>query len=133
MRLLLDTHVLLWALGAPQRLPAALAADLCDPANTAYFSAVSIWEIAIKAGLGRPDFVNDAALIASEARAAGFAELPVTARHAAAVQGLPPLHGDPFDRLLIAQALCEPAELVTVDAQLARYAAPLRTFNPNRP
>lgn len=131
MRLLLDTHVLLWALGAPHRLPAALATALCDPENEVLFSAVNIWEIAIKAGQGRPAFVNDAALVAQEARAAGFVDLPVTTQHAAAVQSLPALHGDPFDRLLVAQALCEPLHLVTADRQIARYAVPVRHFSPN--
>jgi len=133
VKLLLDTHVLLWALGAPHRLPAAVATDLSDPANEVLFSAVSIWEIAIKAGQGRASFANDARRVAQEARAVGFVELPVTAQHAAAVQGLPPVHGDPFDRLLLAQALCEPAHLVTADGQIARYAAPLRSFTPNAP
>lgn len=133
MKLLLDTHVLLWALGAPHRLPVALVADLCDPANEVLFSAVNIWEIAIKASQGRPTFANDAAFVAREARAAGFVDLPVTAQHAAAVQGLPTLHGDPFDRLLLAQALCEPAHLVTADGQIARYTVPLRPFSPNKP
>lgn len=122
MRLLLDTHVLLWALGAPHRLPAALATALCDPENEVLFSAVNIWEIAIKAGQGRPAFVNDAALVAQEARAAGFVDLPVTTQHAAAVQSLPALHGDPFDRLLVAQALTEPLRLLTADAALAAYS-----------
>lgn len=133
MKLLLDTHVLLWVLGAPHRLPAALIADLRDPANEVLFSAVNIWEIAIKAGQGRPTFANDAELIAQEARDAGFVALPVTAQHAAAVQKLPPLHGDPFDRLLIAQALCEPAHLVTTDKQMAHYTVLLRQFNPSPP
>ena len=130
---MLDTHVLLWALGAPQRLPAALITDLRDPANQVLFSTVNIWEIAIKAGQKRPTFANDAERIAQEACDAGFVDLPVTAQHAAAVQKLPPLHGDPFDRLLIAQALCEPAHLVTADGQMARYTVLLRQFNPSPP
>ena len=133
MKLLLDTHALLWAVGAPHRLPATVYNDLTNPENEVLFSAVSIWEVAIKASLGRADFIIDAALIAQEACSAGFAELPVTAQHAAAVQALPPLHGDPFDRLLVAQALCEPAHLVTTDGQIARYALPLRMFNANPP
>ena len=89
MKLLLDTHVLLWAVGAPHRLPTAVYNDLTNPENDVLFSAVSIWEVAIKASLGRADFIIDAALIAQEACSAGFAELPVTAQHAAAVQALP--------------------------------------------
>ena len=130
MRLLLDTHVLLWALGAPGRLSPAVRAEIEDATNEVLYSAASIWEIAIKAGLGRADFVNDPALIERGARQAGFIELPVAARHAVAVYGLPPHHNDPFDRLLLAQALVEPAWLYTADKQLARYDGPLRHLTP---
>lgn len=126
MKLLLDTHVLLWALGATDRLPPAVLAEIEDPTNEVLYSAASIWEIAIKSGLGRADFVNDPVLIEQGARDAGFIELPVAARHAVAVYGLPPHHSDPFDRLLLAQALVEPAWLYTADKQLARYDGPLR-------
>ena len=129
MRLLLDTHVLLWTVGAPERLPPAALAEITDAANEVLYSAASIWEIAIKASLARADFANDPALIEREARQIGFIELPVTARHALAVDGLARHHKDPFDRLLLAQALVEPAWLYTADKQLARYDGPLRFLN----
>jgi PIN domain nuclease of toxin-antitoxin system len=123
---LLDTHVLLWAVGAPGRVAPAVRAEIKDASNEVLYSAASIWEIAIKASLGRGDFVNDPVLIEREARQIGFVELPVAARHAVAVYSLPPFHSDPFDRLLLAQALVEQAWLYTADKQLARYNGPLR-------
>lgn len=129
MKLLLDTHVLLWTLGGVERLPSSVRREIEDPENEILFSAVSIWEIAIKASQGRSDFANDPALIDHEARAAGFKELAISARHALAVQRLPLHHKDPFDRLLIAQALTEPAWLCTADKQMARYEGPVRHFN----
>jgi PIN domain nuclease of toxin-antitoxin system len=126
VKLLLDTHVLLWALGAPGRLPRAAREEIEDATNEVLYSAASIWEIAIKAGLGRAGFSIDPVQIEREARHAGFTELPIAARHAMAVHGLPPHHNDPYDRLLLAQALIEPAWLYTADKQLARYDGPLR-------
>ena len=123
MKLLLDTHILLWALMAPGRLPAPLRDVLTDPVNEVLFSAASIWEVSIKRSLDRPgfDFMPDDVI--AGAVAAGFTEAPVTARHAARVLELPRLHTDPFDRLLVAQALCEPARLVTADRAVAAYPA----------
>ncbi|MEO5733086.1 MAG: type II toxin-antitoxin system VapC family toxin [Rubrivivax sp.] len=126
MIVLLDTHVLLWAVGPARRLPQDIRQTLSDPANTVLFSAVSIWEIAIKTALGRPDFRNDPARVAKAAADQGFVELPVHSRHAAHVLNLPPLHHDPFDRLLLAQALVEPAWFITADRQLERYGGPIR-------
>lgn len=122
MRLLLDTHVLLWALATPDRLDAATRAALEDPANDVLFSAASIWEIAIKARLGRADFPRDPDQVAAGARATGFTELPVRAAAAARVATLPLHHRDPFDRLLVAQTLCEPARLYTADPLLPPYS-----------
>jgi PIN domain nuclease of toxin-antitoxin system len=122
MRLLLDTHVLLWALVRPERLDAVTRAALEDPANDVLFSAASIWEIAIKARLGRADFPQNPDQVAAGARATGFAELAVRAEAAARVADLPLHHRDPFDRLLVAQALCEPARLITADPQLPPYS-----------
>lgn len=122
MRLLLDTHILLWALDTPQRLPAPLRERLESPANDVYFSAASIWEIAIKFTLGRIDFSYAPEDIAQGALSTGFIELPVSAEHAAGIAHLPPHHADPFDRLLIAQTLALPARLVTADATLAAYS-----------
>ncbi len=121
MRLLLDTHVLLWALISPDKLSAAAAAMLVDPANEVFFSAVNLWEIAIKKALGRPDFAFGPRQILEAAVAAGFTELPVSAAHAVQVLELPALHADPFDRMLVAQAWCEPARIVTADHQVAAY------------
>jgi PIN domain nuclease of toxin-antitoxin system len=122
MRLLLDTHVLLWALGESARLSRATQALLEDTSNEVLFSAASIWEIALKASLGRIDFAVRPEQIAKSARETGFAELPVTAEAAALVADLPPHHRDPFDRLLIAQALIGPMRLYTADALLPPYS-----------
>jgi PIN domain nuclease of toxin-antitoxin system len=122
MRLLLDTHLLLWALAMPERLDAVTKAALEDTDNDILFSAASIWEIAIKAGQGRADFAFDPRQILQEALATGFAELPVRADAALLVADLPNHHRDPFDRLLIAQALREPVRFYTADPLLARYS-----------
>src|SRR4051812_21401166 len=118
MRLLLDTHLLLWAAARTRRLPAEARELLEDSMNDAYFSAASIWEIAIKAALGRRDFRVDVAVLHKALPEMGFIELPVTAAHAAGITRLPAIHRDPFDRLLMAQCLAEPLTLVTNDAVL---------------
>ncbi len=130
MRLLLDTHVLLWALMARRRLPKRLLAALADRETEVLFSAINIWEIAIKRALGRPAFAFGPDDVLDAALDAGFTELPVKAAHAARSGDLPPLHADPFDRLLVAQALCEPARLVTADTVIQRYPAPIEFFTP---
>ena len=122
MRLLLDTHVLLWAPGDPARLDDGTRDLLEDPVNEVLFSAASIWEIAIKARLGRADFAVGPERVAQEARLTGFVELPVTADAAARVASLPSHHRDPFDRLLVAQAMAEPARLYTADPLLPPYS-----------
>jgi PIN domain nuclease of toxin-antitoxin system len=122
VRLLLDTHVLLWALIAPRRLKPATRTLLEDGANEVLFSAASIWEMAIKAALGRADFGVSPAAIVKSALASGFVELPVRAEAALKVTALPAHHRDPFDRLLVAQAMTEPATLYTADAQLLPYS-----------
>jgi PIN domain nuclease of toxin-antitoxin system len=111
MRVLLDTHVLLWALAEPTIMDAQTRAAIEAGDNEVLFSAASIWEIAIKAGLGRPGFAFDPADITRAALDTGFTELAVRANAAALVGRLPPLHRDPFDRLLVAQAIVEPATL----------------------
>ena len=121
MRLLLDTHLLLWALSDPDKLDAATRDLVEDPANEVLFSAASIWEIAIKAGLGRADFAVRPDAVARAARDTGFVELPVRADVAARVADLPPHHRDPFDRLLVAQAMAEPVLLYTADPLLPPY------------
>jgi PIN domain nuclease of toxin-antitoxin system len=121
-RVLLDTHVLLWALAEPARLDAETRVTIESGETEVLFSAASIWEIAIKARLGRPDFAFDPAEIARSARDTGFAELPIRANAAAFVGRLPWLHRDPFDRVLVAQAIVEPATLYTADRQLVPYS-----------
>ncbi|CAN5737287.1 type II toxin-antitoxin system VapC family toxin [soil metagenome] len=130
MRVLLDTHVLLWALMEPDRLPLALRDALVDPGHHVMYSVVNIWEIAIKKSLGKPGFDFGPDEVLHAARQTGFVELPVTGEHAARVLTLEPLHQDPFDRLLIAQALCEPARLLTADRAVSRYAAPIDLMVP---
>jgi PIN domain nuclease of toxin-antitoxin system len=126
VRLLLDTHLLLWAAFVPERLPDAAAALVEDAGNALVFSAASVWEVAIKAALGRPDFTVDAGLFRRGLVDNGYEELPITAAHAAAVAGLPPLHRDPFDRMLVAQALVEGLGLLTADARLGGYPGAVR-------
>lgn len=125
MRLLLDTHVALWAITDDGRLPESIRALIADTRNDVLVSAVSVWEISIKHALGRGG--ANAIPISGRAAlqyfdAAGFQTLSVTPSHAAAVEDLPPIHTDPFDRLLVAQALLEPLRMVTHDATLARYS-----------
>lgn len=122
MVVLLDTHILLWALGAPQRLPRAIVAQIESPDTTVYFSAASIWEIAVKTALGKTGFHYSPEDIAQAAGDTGFAELPVSAAHGAKLAHLPQHHRDPFDRLLIAQAMLMPAQLLTADAALVPYS-----------
>lgn len=126
MRLLLDTHLLVWAMGSPERLSAALAAMLQDPANKPVFSVASLWELVIKQGLGKPDFRVEPALLRRALLDGGWQELPVQAHHALAVAALPLLHRDPFDRLLLAQASADGLLLITADQQLAAYPGPVR-------
>ncbi len=126
MKLLLDTQIILWAAGEPKRLSTTARKLLMDARNELLFSAASLWEIAIKASLGRADFQVEPSVLRRGLLDNGYTELPVTSQHAVLIHGLPDLHRDPFDRLLIAQAICEGITLVTADAQLARYAAPVR-------
>ncbi len=126
MRILLDTHVLIWAVGSSGRLDAETTEMLGDPANDVLFSAVSIWEIAIKSGLGRADFAIGPDDILQGALDIGFVELPVSSATAATVAKLPLIHRDPFDRLLVAQAIAEPAILYTSDARLPAYSELVR-------
>jgi PIN domain nuclease of toxin-antitoxin system len=126
MQLLLDTHLLVWAMGSPERLPAGLSTMLEDPLNTPVFSVASLWELVIKQALGRPDFHVQPALLRRALLDGGWQELPVLAQHALTVATLPPLHRDPFDRLLLAQASAEGLLLITADQQLAAYPGPVR-------
>jgi len=120
MRLPLDTHLLLWALAEPACLSDRTRQIIIDPESEVLFSAASIWEVAIKTGLGRPDFAVRPKRIATEAIALGFVELVVNWRAATAVADLPLHHRDPFDRMIVAQAMTEPAYLYTIDRKLER-------------
>lgn len=123
MRLLLDTQIMLWALTGSNRLGATAHALIGDPTNEVYVSAASIWEIAIKHALGRGDMPISGVRAAELCTLAGYRELPVTWQHAAGVDALPPLHADPFDRILVAQAATEPMRLLSRDAAVAGYGA----------
>jgi len=127
MKFLLDTHILLWAAGEPDRLSDETRALLDDPGNELLFSAASMWEIAIKSRLGRTDFKVNARLLRRGLLDNGYEELFIKSEHALAIDALPPIHGDPFDRILIAQATIEGIQLLTADEMIARYPGPIRT------
>ncbi len=126
MKLLLDTHLLLWAVEDSPRLSKAACELIDDENNELFFSAASVWEIAIKRGLGRDDFDVDPRMLRRGLLDNGYNELPVMSEHAVAIDALPSIHKDPFDLLLIAQATVEDITLLTVDAQVARYPGPVR-------
>lgn len=126
MKFLLDTQLLLWAAGNPGRLSAKARRLLNDPGNELLFSAASLWEIAIKNTLGRENFQVEPRVLRRGLLDNGYTELPISSEHAVSIDALPPLHKDPFDRLLLAQALSEGITLLTSDAQLARYRGPVR-------
>jgi PIN domain nuclease of toxin-antitoxin system len=126
LKLLLDTHLLLWAAGKPDRLPAEARTLIGNPQNQPVFSSASLWEIAIKRGLGRNDFQVDARLLRRGLLDNGYLELAITSEHAVAIDGLPPFHKDPFDRLLVAQSMVEGITLLTADPLVAQYPAPVR-------
>jgi len=130
VKLLLDTHVAVWATNTPQRIPAHIQTMIEDSSNDVFVSVVSVWEIAIKHQLGRPDAppLSGHQAIA-EFENAKFGLLQVTAAHAAFVERLPLLHGDPFDRLMLAQAVMENMQFVTYDRHLARYDVALLTWS----
>lgn len=126
MKLLLDTHLLLWAAGEPDRLPIAARELMEDADNELLFSAASVWEVAIKRGLNRADFRADARLLRRGLLDNGYVELPIASEHAVAIDSLPSIHRDPFDRILVAQATVEGITLLTVDPQVAQYPGPVR-------
>ena len=126
MKLLLDTHLLLWAAGSPDQLSAVARPLLEDPSNELLFSAASLWELAIKRSLGRSDFQVDARVLRRGLLDNGYQELAITAEHAVSIDSLPPIHKDPFDRILVAQAIVEGITLLTADAWVAKYPGPVR-------
>jgi PIN domain nuclease of toxin-antitoxin system len=131
MRLLLDTHIALWAIVADARLPRRAEELIADPKHTVFVSAASIWEITIKFALARgrsTDMPVSGPNALAYFRAAGYQLLPVTGDHAAAVETLPALHRDPFDRILVAQALLEPLRLMTHDPTVKSYSDSILLF-----
>jgi PIN domain nuclease of toxin-antitoxin system len=126
MKLLLDTHLLLWSASDDSKLPSQARALIEDPETELYFSVVSLWEIVIKNALGRDDFQVDARVLRRELIDAGYLELEIKGRHALEVDQLPLIHHDPFDRLLIAQAISEGIFLMTHDRAIAQYHGPIR-------
>ena len=126
MKFLLDTQLLMWAAGQPEKLARAARKLLANPDNELLFSAVSIWEIAIKSSLGREDFRVEPRLLRRGLLDNGYIELTVTSQHAVSIDSLPALHRDPFDRLLVAQATTEGITLLTGDAQVAQYPGPVK-------
>lgn len=125
MNLLLDTHIILWATTRPAQLSQEARRLLLDEQNTLFFSAASIWEIAIKHGLGKPDFTTDPSVLNRALLDHCYVSLPITGAHALAVTRLPLIHRDPFDRLLIAQATAEGITLLTADQDIAAYPGPI--------
>ena len=125
MKLLPDTQILIWAADSPGVLPKKARDLLNNPDNSVFFSTASLWEVAIKFGLNRPDFRVDPHVLHQGLISSGYQELCICGRHAIAVNELPALHKDPFDRLLIAQARVEGMTLLTCDAAIAAYLGPI--------
>lgn len=126
MNLLLDTHLILWAASDPSRLSDEAKSLILDSSHTLFYSAASLWEIAIKRSLGRADFQVDPRRLWRLLPLNGYRELPITGEHGIAVENLPWLHKDPFDRLLLAQARIEGMILLSKDGLLAEYGEPVR-------
>jgi PIN domain nuclease of toxin-antitoxin system len=126
VKLLLDTHLLLWVADSLERVPTGARALMINLENELLFSVASIWEIAIKRGLNSPDFQVDARMLRRGLIDNGYCELPILSEHVVAIDALPPIHKDPFDRLLIAQAMVEGITLLTNDATVAQYQGPIR-------
>jgi len=126
MKLLVDTHFLLWAAGQPDRLSTEARTLIDDPANELLFSAASLWEVIIKRGLGRDDFKVDARVLRRGLLDNGYSELPVVSDHVVAIDSLPSIYKDPFDRVLVAQATVEGITLLTTDSLIAKYPGPIR-------
>lgn len=126
MKLLLDTQLLLWSASQPEKLSRGARKIMQDPDNELLFSAASLWEVAIKSSMGREDFRVEPRVLRRGLLDNGYIELPITSQHAVGIDSLPQLHKDPFDRLLMSQAITEGITLLTTDAQLATYPGPVR-------
>ncbi len=126
MKLLVGTHLLLWAAQGVGYLPVEAQKVMSDPENELFFSVASLWEIVIKCGLGRGDFTVDPRVFRRGLLDNGYLELPILSEHAVAVMTLPSIHKDPFDRLLVAQAIVEGITLLAADVQVAQYPGPVQ-------
>ena len=126
MRLLLDTHILLWAADDSGRLSDTAKRLIDDPRNELFFSAASIWEVVIKKALGRKDFLVEPSRLRDDLMENGYDELEIRSEHVLEVAALPLIHKDPFDRMLIAQARVEGIILLTGDADVVRYGDPVK-------
>jgi PIN domain nuclease of toxin-antitoxin system len=126
VKFLLDTQLLIWAMGESEQLPGEARFLIEDASNEVIFSVTSIWEIAIKRDLDRPGFRVEPAVLRQNLLENGYRELALTGAHAIALRGMPKIHRDPFDRILIAQAMVEGFTLLTVDAEIAKYPGPIR-------
>jgi PIN domain nuclease of toxin-antitoxin system len=126
MKLLLDTHLLLWAAGDPNRLSREARRLVDNPDNELLFSVASLWEVAMKRGLGRDDFKLDARVLRRGLLDNGYSELPIISEHVVAIDSLPSIHKDPFDRVLVAQATVEGITLLTTDSVVSKYPGPIR-------
>lgn len=125
MKLLLDTHLILWAASSPERLSKKALDLLSDNENELFFSAANLWEITIKNGLGRADFKIDVSVLRRGLLDNGYSEIPITSQHAIAVSSLPDIHRDLFDRVLVAQAITEGITLLTADKLVGQYSGPI--------
>ena len=132
MTWLIDTHLLLWAAIGSPRLPRRAREVLEDEGSRLLFSSASIWEVAIKSGLDRPGFEVDVARLRRGLLENGYSELPITGEHAVLTRSLPRLHADPFDRILVAQAIAEDATLLTGDTALVGYDGPIELVRTTR-
>lgn len=126
MNYLLDTHLLVWSALGSSKLPTVARQLIADKSNVLYCSAASLWEVAIKNALRRPDFPVEASSLRAGLLANGYRELPVEGRHVMAYRDLPVVHRDPFDRLIVAQAKAEGFVLLTADRLLGTYGHPVR-------
>ncbi|MHB8368520.1 MAG: type II toxin-antitoxin system VapC family toxin [Leptospirales bacterium] len=125
MRCVLDTQLLLWAAGVPDRLPVSVRSLLNDRANVLMFSPASLWEVIIKRGLGRQDFQVDPRILRRGLLDNGYQELEILGNHVMEIENLPMIHKDPFDRILLTQAIVEGITLITTDTTLAKYSGPI--------
>ncbi|GHT96072.1 twitching motility protein PilT [Betaproteobacteria bacterium] len=126
MKFLLDTHLLIWAVTEDRRLSVRALNLITDTRNEIFFSVLSLWEIAIKRGQNRADFLYEPRAVRRALLDNGYQELPILSQHVVDIDSLPPIHKDPFDRLLIAQAMAEGITLLTADATVAQYSGPIQ-------